>query len=123
MGLMAHYPESGHNGTTLGLVANDYYDDLVSEDVSRNEFKYSIIEVRKKCKFFPKMADILEAVNEYRKNPPPSNTLKIAEDCGEEAPLTPEQEERNNKRIVILSQISSGEISYEEGTKKIEALI
>ncbi len=123
MGLMAHYPESGHNGTTLGSVANDYFDDLLSEYVSSNEFKFAIVQVRKKCKFFPKMADILEAVNEYRKNPPPSKTVRIAEDCGQEAPLTPEQIERNKKRYWILSQISSGRISYEEGTKKIEELL
>lgn len=106
----------------LLFLSEEYLEDLKDENVSPREFEYATRSVRKKCKFFPQMADILVAIVEYRKNPPPSKILQIEENVGLQAPPTPEQLEKNIRRINILTRISSGEITYEQGAKEMEEI-
>ena len=111
-----------YSNEELLFLAEEYLEDLQDEDVSQKQFVYACKVVRKRNKFFPKVADILDAVKEYRENPPASDSLQLPEDAGQDAPLSAEQARVNAERLAILGKIASGEITYEEGTKRMEQL-
>jgi hypothetical protein len=52
----------------LTFIAQSYFIDLVDEKVTVQELAYAEREVNKRNRFFPVMADILEAVREHRNN-------------------------------------------------------
>ena len=60
--LLIHYPESGHNTTSLGKLAFDWHDLLVEEGVTQKQFSSGVRHAVKTCRFFPKLADVLAGV-------------------------------------------------------------
>jgi len=46
----------------LDFLAKEYFEDMESENVTAEEFDSACRVVRKKCTFFPKVAEILAAV-------------------------------------------------------------
>ncbi len=67
--LYSHYPESGHDLDGLQQIAADYFEDLTDDRTSQEEFLQVVKLARRRCKFFPKIADIIELRNELRANP------------------------------------------------------
>lgn len=60
------FPECVRDVNILNFLANEYFEDLESEDVTPEEFDHACRVVRKKCTFFPKVADILSVVHVAR---------------------------------------------------------
>ncbi len=114
--LVVHYPEAGHTGETIALISEDYFEDLTSEQVALNQFQAAMKIVRKRCKFFPKVADILEAKEEYCRNPERfggSSTLQIMATSSQHDP-TSEELELSAKIREIAGKAVRHEISFEE---------
>jgi len=111
------FREANHTPEEIVFIIAEYYEDLVDEKVSRKEFDHATKVVRRRCKFFPTVADILEAVKEYRTNPPKQNHPQL-----EEPELTPEQIEKNQKRFAILEKQIAGDLSMGEALKEQEGV-
>lgn len=120
--LLVLYPEAGHNGASLEILAEQWADLLADEDVSEDEFCWAIRRAKKRCKFFPKPADIMEGVGEYRHNPPP--TVDAAHRLPQESAvcLSPEEIERNKARLEILTLQAANKISPQDAARRMELL-
>ncbi len=116
------FRESNMSNDKLLFLSEEYYEDLVDECVSFKEFEYAKKKVRRKCSFFPKMSEILKEVEDYRRDPPASNSLQLEENAGHNAPPTAEQVKANSERLKILAKIACGDISHEDGATMMEAL-
>lgn len=107
--LLPHFPEAGHNAATLRALSADWLDLLTSEGVGQTEFAKAIRRAKLNCRFFPKMADLMEAVRYMREHPEPSDALQISD--GSDQPLTPEEIDRNMRRFQALTAWCRGELS------------
>lgn len=87
----------------------------MDEHVSPVQFEAAIKTVRRRCKYFPKMSDILEAVREYRANPPASDSLQIEDSSSYHDP-TPEERKQFKDRINAINDM------IHEGTPMEETL-
>lgn len=98
--LCSHYPEAGHNGDSLRQISADYFEDLTDDRTSSEEFAEVVKLARRRCKFFPKIADIIELRNELRANPTRKPVAGLIEE--ESMVKTPEMMEagRLNCKIV-----------------------
>ena len=116
------FREVGYANEQLRSLSEEYFDDLQSEHVTVKEFEASCAHVRKRCRFFPKMADILSAVDEYRKNPPVTIEYrqKQLSDSTSNHSLTPEEIARNKSRIADIQRMLSGELSMDQAISSIE---
>lgn len=56
--LSCHFPKSGHTNDTLRVVAEDWYGEF-SGRVSDEKFKEAVKAVKRTCKFFPVIADLV----------------------------------------------------------------
>lgn len=126
--LLNHYPESGHNSNTLGRLAFDWFDLLREEGVTQPQFSAGIRHAVKTCRFFPKLADVLAGVANYRANPPaavkPTNALLADETSRHD--LTPEEIARNLERIEMIKLVFHPDpdkrVSVEEATAFVESV-
>lgn len=121
-GWSIRYREAGYTPDQLEFLTDDYLEDLADEQVTSNQFQEAVKLVRKRCRFFPKVADILEAREKVCRNPSRyTNNLQIA-DTSSEHDLTPEEIDKNLERLKILGQVVTGEITPEEGEQMQEEL-
>jgi hypothetical protein len=121
--LLNHYPESGHNSNTLGRLAFDWFDLLSEEEVTQRQFSAGVRHSVKTCRFFPKVADILEGVAKYRANPPTlqaTDSLQIA-DTSSRHDLTPEEIARNKERVAHITAMLSRKITMDDAVKAVES--
>lgn len=122
--LLNHYPESGHNSQTLANLAVDWVDLLDEEGVTQKQFAFGVRHAVKTCSFFPKVADVLKGVREYRERPlatkEPTNAL-LAEETSRHD-LTPEEVERNKKRVQLIMKALSGRMSFDQAEREVEAM-
>lgn len=122
--LVNHYPEAGHNGQTLSRLAADWLDLLGEEEVTKSQFSAGIRHAVKTCKFFPKVADVLEGVRAHRANPKPkpkSEALQIADRTSQHDP-TPEEVAMNNERLNTIAQMLAGKLSMDDAVNRVEEL-
>ena len=78
--------------------------------------------MRKRCRFFPLMADILDAVQQYREAPPqPKINANQIEDVTSNHDLTPEEIERNKQRVAEILSMLAGQKSIDEAVAAVEA--
>ena len=118
------FRSAGYGNEQLALISKQYHEDLVDEGVTLKQFHVAERSVRKRCRFFPAMADILDAVKEYRECPPRSNqsgALQI-EDTTSRHDLTPEEVTRNKERVGMIVGALAGRITWEEAEKGVAAL-
>ena len=122
MPLLVLYPEAGHNGNTIPALAEQWRDLLADEDVAEPEFVWAMRRAKKKCKYFPNIADIMEGVTEYREHPPAR--IDAAHRLPQESavPLSPEEIERNKQRIDILAAQMARKITAEEAAIRMAKL-
>lgn len=120
--LMAHFPESGHNGETLKMVSEDYFEDMLEERVTAKEFEMAVKHSRRKCNFFPKVSDIISSCHELRSNPPKRITVDRLSIPEETDNLTEEEIEQNKQRVEIICKQLSGTLTMEEAIKAQEKL-
>jgi hypothetical protein len=109
--------------TSLGKLAFDWRDLLSEEGVTQKQFSSGIRHAVKTCKFFPKLADVLEGVEKYREAPPRPqvNEMQI-EDTTSRHDLTPEEVSRNKERVGMIVGALAGRITWEEAEKGVAAL-
>jgi hypothetical protein len=107
----------------LARLSTEYLEDLQSEGVTLRQFEAAALTVRKRCRFFPSMADILDAVKEYRANPPApaGGALQIA-DVTSKHDQTPEELERNQKRIRMIAEALAGRMSFDAAEREVERM-
>ena len=120
--LLVLYPEAGHNGATLALLAEQWRDLLTDESVDEAEFVWAMRRAKKRCRFFPKPVDVLEGVQAYREHPPAK--VDAAHRLPEESvvPLTAEERARNVKKIAVLIAQAARQISPEEAADELRAI-
>ena len=120
--LLNHYPESGHNTTSLGKLAFDWHDLLVEEGVTQKQFSSGVRHAVKTCRFFPKLADVLAGVQQHRERPqqPQVNPVQI-EDVTSNHDLTPEEVERNKARIAEILAMLAGQKSIDEAVDAVQS--
>lgn len=122
--LLNHYPESGHNSQTLANLAVDWVDLLDEEGVTQKQFAFGVRHAVKTCSFFPKVADVLKGVREYRERPPatiePTSTMLTDETSRHN--LTPEEVERNRSRVQLIVKALSGQMSFDEAERDVAAM-
>ena len=121
--LLNHYPEAGHNATSIGKLAFDWHDLLSEEGVTQKQFSAGIRHAVKTCRFFPKLADVLAGVEKYRESPPKPqvNEMQI-EDTTSRHDLTPEEIARNKERIGLITGALAGQLTWDEAEKECTRL-
>lgn len=120
--LLPHYPEAGHNGKSISILADDWFDLLSEEDVSSTEFAAALRQAKKRCRFFPKLADLMENIREIRANPPVIDQDRQLTAQGE-APMSQEQIDRNVRRLKILADQIAGKITADEADRLIAEVL
>lgn len=110
----------------LALLSREYLEDLHSEHVTSAVFDAAVKQVRKTCRFFPTMADIMDAVREIWTHPqlmpPATSTLRIAEHTATRDNLTPEEVERNKERLAHIQAMLAGKMSIDDAVAEVEKL-
>lgn len=122
--LLNHYPESGHNNQTLANLAVDWVDLLDEEGVTQKQFAFGVRHAVKACSFFPKVADVLKGVREYRERPPEAKNLAnslLAEETSRHD-LTPEEVERNQARVQLIVKALAGNMSFEDAEREVAGM-
>lgn len=102
----------------IEILSSEYLEDLESENVSVKQFRWAAKHASKRCRFFPKMADILDAVDMYRANPPKSDCAAIS--YTPIANATPEQEETGKRAAEIAAYAIKNKIPFEEAQKRFQ---
>lgn len=121
--LIVLYPEAGHNGETLNFLAELWQDLLADEDVSEPEFLWAMRRAMKKCRFFPKIADIMEGVDKYREEPPTKVTYPAHMLPQQSAvALSPEEIARNKAKLEVIKLQLARQITTEEAEQRIMEL-
>lgn len=124
--LLMHYPEAGHNSRSIGNLARDYHEDLTAEGVKPAQFSKAVSMARRRCRFFPKVAEILSCVAEIRQEEIRKLELgggvKQLEVTTSHHDLTPEERERNKARAQVYEDLLCKKITAEEATEAMEAL-
>ncbi len=116
------HPEAGYTNEQLARIAHEYHEDLVSEGVTAREFESVAREARKRCRFFPKMVDLLDALQQHRKRPPeqPTSGAIRIEEVTSHHDLTPEEIERNKARVKAITNMLAGKITMDEAIEAVD---
>jgi len=115
------FRENTYTKDHVEIMSDMYHETLVDAEVTYRQFTHAVLQANKVCKFFPKIADIMDQVHGYRSNPPsPKQTDRIAYD-----PMsvkTAEQVELDEKRLAVYQMAVSKQITMEEATAACEAI-
>lgn len=118
--------EAQHSQDSLDVLAAKYAHDLIEERVSLRELTAACSKASRRWQFFPKMADIMKAVDEHRLNPP-CHRYDQAQlgDTTSYHDLTPEEVARNLERIEAIKLVFSPDpekrLSVEEAVAFVES--
>lgn len=116
------FPETKYSPQQLKLIAQEYHEDLVDEHVTTGEFAEAAKEVRKRARWFPKMVDILGAVNERRQRHEQTMCGKIMiEGKTSRHDLTPEEVDANRRRVKAITDMLAGKLSIQDAEKAVVA--
>ena len=111
------FREAGYANEQLARISHEYHEDLVSEHVTADEFEDAARAVRKRCRFFPKMVDLLAAVEDRRRQQPAAPTASSAiqiEAVTSHHDLTEEEIRRNKRRIQAITDMLAGKIKMDD---------
>ena len=117
------FREAGYANEQLARISHEYHEDLVSEHVTTDEFEDAARAVRKRCRFFPKMVDLLAAVEDRRRQQPPAPTASSAiqiEAVTSHHDLTEEEVERNQTRIRAITDMLAGRINMDDAMNAVQ---
>lgn len=111
------HPECGHNGKTLYVVAQEWAAVLEHEEASTAEFLDALAVVKRRCKFFPTPADLVEGLREIREHPP-----RIPEQMRLPEPeFTPEKQARVRACCAIIAAQLARQITPDEASRRLNA--
>lgn len=117
------FREAGYANEQLARLSQEYFEDLQSEGVTERQFEAAANSARKRCRFFPKMCDILQAVQEYRERPPlPKGGIAQIESTSSRHDLTPEERRRDKARMKIIMNIAMKKVDKAKGLAAVEKL-
>ncbi len=117
------FREAGYANEQLARISHEYHEDLVSEHVTTGEFEDAARAVRKRCRFFPKMVDLLAAVEDRRRQQPAAPTASSAiqiEAVTSHHDLTEEEVERNKTRIRAITDMLAGRINMDDAMNAVQ---
>ena len=117
------FREAGYANEQLARISHEYHEDLVSEHVTTGEFEDAARAVRKRCRFFPKMVDLLAAVEDRRRQQPAAPTASSAiqiEAVTGHHDLTEEEVERNQTRIRAITDMLAGRINMDDAMNAVQ---
>ena len=117
------FREAGYANEQLARISHEYHADLVSEHVTTGEFEDAARAVRKRCRFFPKMVDLLAAVEDRRRQQPAAPTASSAiqiEAVTSHHDLTEEEVERNQTRIRAITDMLAGRINMDDAMNAVQ---
>ena len=117
------FREAGYANEQLARISHEYHEDLVSEHVTTDEFEDAARAVRKRCRFFPKMVDLLAAVEDRRRQQPAAPTASSAiqiEAVTSHHDLTEEEVERNQTRIRAITDMLAGKINMDDAMNAVQ---
>ena len=117
------FREAGYANEQLARISHEYHEDLVSEHVTTGEFEDAARAVRKRCRFFPKMVDLLAAVEDRRRQQPAAPTASSAiqiEAVTSHHDLTEEEVERNQTRIRAITDMLAGRINMDDAMNAVQ---
>ena len=117
------FREAGYANEQLARISHEYHEDLVSEHVTTGEFVDAARAVRKRCRFFPKMVDLLAAVEDRRRQQPAAPTASSAiqiEAVTSHHDLTEEEVERNQTRIRAITDMLAGRINMDDAMNAVQ---
>lgn len=116
---MLEHPERILSNSDLAAIAKSMHEKLDAQEVTESAFLYAAREAGTFCKYFPKPADIMQYVEQYRRNPPPSDCLQLPE----KTELTSEEIKANMKNFEICRRAARGEITWAEATDMLEKMV
>lgn len=100
--LSIRFPFAGYTPDQLRLLSREYHEDLVDE-MCREDFDAAIRIVRKRAKFFPTVAEIIEACQEVKRSVPGYASMPYYKEYDVQQ-YTEEEWQRSNKaRIEALA--------------------
>jgi len=86
--------------------------------IEPNLFDATMRMVRRRCRYFPKVADIFAAYHAVIEENRPPHCLMLDETTSRHD-LLPEEIEKDRQRMAIIRQATSGEITFEEATERL----
>jgi hypothetical protein len=118
--LLYHYPNSGINPKAMEVIAEDWHMDFNHAKISPEMFARMTVLARRRCKFFPTEADMLDCMKEIKgMDTQRSNVVMLTEP----ETMTDEQSEIGLARIrMAISLVNSG-ISPDEAAERMKAYI
>ena len=120
--LLNHYPEAGHNSSTISRLSVDWFDLLSEEKITQKQFSAGMRHAVKTCRFFPKLVDVLDGVRVYRESLPMpirSGALQIEDHTATAENWTPEEVERNKKRVRLITDALAGRLSWDDAERSV----
>lgn len=110
--------------TSIGKLAFDWHDLLTEEGVTQKQFSSGVRHAVKTCRFFPKLADVLEGVSRYRERPPEPTVdeSRMIEAVTSHHDLTPEEIERNKARVKTIRDMLAGRMTMDDAVAAVDKL-
>jgi hypothetical protein len=121
--MLAHYPESGHNGKTIAPLAEDYLEDFTAERlITLEQLNLAISLARRRSSFFLKSAQIIAAHEELLAKGRSVLPRQIAQ-TSEWKELSESQIALNKKLVAINAEVVAKKITWKEGERRQLAII
>lgn len=114
--LRHHYRVDSLTIEDIEGLSKDYFEDLTRHRCSIKELSEIFPAARRKCKYFPLIPELLEILSELRTH------REVARLSLPEPPRTEEEIIKSKKGMAVITAIISGEITEEEGQKKMKEL-
>jgi len=112
--------EAQHSQDSLDVLAAKYTHDLIEERVCLAELSSACAKASRRWSFFPKMADMLKAVDEHRQRPPERRyNQEQLDDTTSNHDLTPEEIDRNKERMKHITDMLAGKLSMNEAIEAV----
>jgi len=106
----------------LRMLAEDWFEDLKNK-MGEESFVASVKLARQRCKFFPKVADIIAAFDgEIATGFMQVGVGGFAQIEGCPTYKSRLDIEKSKKKLEILGRVAAGELSYQKGIEKIEEI-
>lgn len=99
------FPFAGYTPDQIRLLSREYHEDLVGE-MCQEDFNSAIRIVRKRAKFFPSVAEIIEACQEAKRSEPGYASMPYYKEYEEQEYTEEEWEKSNKARLKALAKSS-----------------
>jgi hypothetical protein len=97
------FPSAGYTPDQLRLLSREYHEDLVDE-MCKEDFDAAIRIVRKRAKFFPTVAEIIEACQEVKRSTPGYASMPYYKEYDVQEYTEEEWERSNKERLKALAR-------------------